>query len=64
MKINKVTDKNREEYIAKYAEDSVDSLDFSALWEYAYGGVYENLKKYTNEELEKEMTEFYTDMED
>jgi hypothetical protein len=54
----KVTDNNRTEIIQTYTQSTIDCMDFQQLWEYAYDGVMNNLNKYTNEELEKEIGEF------
>ena len=57
-RIMKITDNNRAEIIQTYTKSTIDCMDFQQLWDYAYDGVVNNLSKYTNEELEKEIGEF------
>ena len=58
----KITDNNRTELIDKYTKNTIDCMDFQQLWEYAYDGVVKNLNNYSNDELEKEITEFFPEL--
>jgi hypothetical protein len=53
----KITDNNRAKIIESYARSGISRL-LSQLWWNAYDTLVNDLNKYTNEELEKEIGEF------
>ena len=53
--MSKVTDKNRDKIIQKYIHATLDSMDFQALWDFAYDGIASNVQSYSNEELTEEI---------
>ena len=60
--MTKVTDNNRAEIIQAYTQSTIDCMDFQQLWDYAYDGIVNNLKEYTNEQLENEISDYYPDL--
>jgi hypothetical protein len=58
----KITDNNRKEIIEKYIRQSIDSMDLDALVSVVYDTMDTNLSKYTNAELENEISDYYPDL--
>ena len=57
-----VTDKNRDDTIRVYASSILDSMDFQALWDFAYEQLVESKDIMDNEPLENEIKEFYPEI--
>lgn len=58
----KVTDKNRDEIIDKYAEYLLDGMDFQELWELAYNHIHDSKELMDNEPLEQEILDYYPEI--
>ena len=54
--------KNRDDLISNYAERVVEGMDMEALCMYAIDKMRDDLHKYTDEELEAEVHEYYPDL--
>lgn len=53
---------NRQQLIEDYAHDIVDSMDMNTLIEFAHVTLVSNLEKLSNEELMREVGEFYPEL--
>lgn len=53
---------NRQQLIEDYAHDIVDSMDMNTLIEFAHVTLVSNLEKLSNEELMKEVGEYYPEL--
>jgi len=57
-----VTDKTREDIIRVYASSILDSMDFQALWDFAYEQLVESKSLMDNEPLENEIKDYYPEI--
>jgi len=62
MRLIKVNDKNREGLIDSYIDQTLDSMDLNCVLQLAREYLENNLKEYSNEQLEKEIEEYYPDL--
>lgn len=62
MRLIKVNDKNREGLIDSYIDQTLDSMDLNSVLQLAREYLENNLKEYSNEQLEKEIEEYYPDL--
>lgn len=62
MSCSKITDENRGDITTVYCHRLLDDMDFDALHSFAYHMLRENKNRYTNEELESEIRDYYSDL--
>lgn len=58
----KVTDKNRDDIIDKYATYVLDSMKFQEIWDLAYESICNSKDLMDNESLENEILETYPEI--
>lgn len=58
----KITEQNREQLIADYADRILDDMDHKTMSRIIYDMLVDEKETYTNEELETEIMDYYPDL--